>query len=828
MTSSPSSLRSIVFVVAVATTVPLGTGACEVLQAVLRASVSGRVTVPEAGGAAARGPLDPGLRDIRRAVAAAATVATATPPPRSVAVAARRRLPGPGPTHGVAKRREVRFRPGEAVVRAHEPIRGRKAEISRALSAFLGDRVVIDVRLCGTETRCLVDLRTPDGKSLDAAATEATVAALAHHPLLKFAEKNLILTPTALFPSDEYFTFQWHYAAIDVPAAWDITTGSDDVVAAVIDTGILTAHPDLQDRVVGGADLIDDIGVANDGDGRDDDGDDAGDNSCGSGCHSHHGSHVAGTMGATSDNGIMVTGVTWAGGLLAVRVLGEGGGSLADIADGIAWSVGGDVDGVRRNARPADVVNLSLGGPGESAIMSEAIADAAAAGAVVLVAAGNEDDDASSYTPANAPAAITVAAVGNGAGALPEKASYSNYGDRIDVAGPGGEQAVDNDGDGNGDGVLSTVGDFVNFYQGTSMATPHVAGVAMLMKSVDPSLTQEDVRSILTATADPIDCDVGCGAGQINAYAAVSAAAGQTATGLTTTGVRVGRGVTTATITFKNRGVAAVDARFVVGGANRAAVTVEPGSARIAGGDRVSVTATIARNATADDRGSALITAVSDGGETEARLDWTSDAAADVDNVTVGAVLIKEDGDFTVAATTTTSRLDGYAWTLDDLDEGEYLIVGLLDADNNGSFDDPVDGTGFYVAPAPDGSACSAAGCGHIQLLLGETYEGADFLVAPGFTGGDDVGGGGDGGVGAPCEGSGDCGDGLYCEPGFAGGYCTTDCHDVSACPSGTTCFAITDTDDQICFLDCAVDDDCGRADYVCDVLDGIGSCIPG
>jgi serine protease len=823
MTQSQSSSRRLALVLAVVGVAGAFGVGCDVLEAVLRAEVHGTITIPEAGGEATRGTLPAEMKSIRAAVAEAAR-ARATP----VDARARQRVPGRGPDVVATKDRPEVFRPGEVIVRAHEPIRGRKAEISRALSAFLDDRVVVDVRLCGTEWRCLADLRTPEGKPLDLEQTRATVAALSQSPLLKFAEKNLVLRPTAVFPADEYYTFQWHYAAIDVPAAWDITTGSDDVVAAVIDTGILLDHPDLQGRIVGGADLIDDASVANDGDGRDDDGDDAGDNACGGGCHSHHGSHVAGTMGADTDNGVMVAGVTWAGGLLAVRTLGDGGGSLADIADSIEWSVGNDVDGVTRNTRRAGVINMSLGGRGESAAMNEAVADAVAAGAIVLVAAGNDDDDATNYTPANAPDAITIAAVGNGAGGVPEKASYSNYGDKVDVAGPGGEQAVDNDGDGNGDGVLSTVGDFVSFYQGTSMATPHVAGVAMLMKSVNPSLTQADAREILRSTSDEIDCAEGCGAGQINAWAAVAAAAGDTAEGLTASGARVGRGVTTATLGFKNRGSGAVTATFTVGGANRDVVSLDQQSATIPAGGRITVTATIARNADASDRGSALVSAFSDAGEAEARLDWTSDTAADVDNVSVGAVRIKSNGDFTVAQLASTNRLSGYKFALDDLDAGEYLIVGLLDADNNGSFDDPVDGTGFYVAPAPDGSACSAASCGHIELVLGDVYEGADFLVAPGFTGGDDVGGGGDGALGAPCAGNEDCGSGLYCEAGFAGGYCTTDCRDAAACPAGSTCFAITGTDDQICFLDCSVADDCGRDGYVCDVLDGIGSCIPG
>jgi serine protease len=814
----PARLAAVVLAVAAVAS------GCEVLEEILRAGVSGTVTIPQAGGAStSRRAVDPAVLGIRAAIAAAAR--DAAPP---VDARQRRRRPGRGPDVTPRKVVEQRFRPGEAIVRAHEPIRGRKAEISRALGAFLRDHVVVDVRLCGTEHRCLADLRTPDGKPLDAAATAEVVAALGQSPLLKYAERNLVLDKAALFPSDEFYTFQWHYAAIDVPSAWDLTTGDPDVITAVIDTGILVDHPDLADRIVGGADLIDDPGTANDGDGRDNDGDDTGDNSCGAGCHSHHGSHVAGTIGAATDNGTMVSGITWDGGLLAVRTLGEGGGSLADIADGIVWSVGLDVDGVRTNPFPADVLNLSLGGQGSSAAMDEAISEAVAQGAIVLVAAGNDDLDASEFTPANSPDAITVSSVGNGAGGIPEKASYSNFGDKVDVAGPGGEQAVDNDGDGNGDGVLSTVGDFVSFYQGTSMATPHVAGVAALMKSVNRDLTQEDARQILQDTADPVDCNAGCGAGQINAFAAVSAAGGQAVTGITAASVRVGRGVTTATIVFRNRGDAAVDVSIDVGGADRDAVTLDTTSGTIPAGGRLEVTATLARNDAADDVGSALVSAfATDGNEAEARLDWTSDQGVTVDNVVVGAVLIKENGDFTVAQTTTTNELAGYSYTLDDLDSGEYLIVGLLDADNNGSFDDDGDGTGFFVAPSADGTACTAAGCGHIELIVGEIYEGADFLVAPGFTGGDDVGGGGDGAVGDACAGNGDCGDGLYCEAGFSGGYCTTDCRaDADSCPAGSTCFEITGTGDAICFLDC--DADCARDGYVCDVVDGIGSCIPG
>ena len=803
----------------------------EACEDATRAQITGVITIPQAGGASTgHKALSPAFQELRHAVAAAAQ---AQKLPRPVDTTQRRRVPKPG--HGadfeISKFRVEKFRPGEVVVRALEPIRDRKAEISRALSIWLNDEVNVHVRLCGTPFRCLADLTDRQGKRLDLADTADIVTKLDQNPLLKFAERNLILEKASVFPDDEFFTFQWHYSAISVPEAWDITIGDPGIVGAIIDTGILFDHPDLADRIIGGTDLIDDPGVANDGDGRDDDGNDAGDNSCGAGCHSHHGSHVAGTMGASTDNGTMVSGITWAGGLLAVRTLGEGGGSLFDIADGIEWAVGNDVDDVAINPTPADVLNLSLGGQGESQVLDEAVSDAVNAGAIVLVAAGNDDRDASAFTPANSPDAITVAAVGNGAGSTPVKASYSNFGPLVDIAGPGGEQAVDNDSDGNGDGVLSTVNDFVAFYQGTSMATPHVAGVAMLMKSVNPGLTQDEARAMLQDTADTdIDCDAGCGTGQINALGAVSAAAnGGVAEGLAAAGVRIGKGVTSATLVFRNFSGSAVDANFEIGGRDRGVVTISPSSATIPSSGKVSVTATITRNDAADDVGSATVSGVAGNESAEARLDWSSEQGAVVEVVSVGAVKIEADGSFSVNRIVETNATKDFSYKLFNVDPGEYLIVGLLDANNDGDFDDDDDGTGFFVAPAAEGAVCTSVGCGHIVVEAGQSVADASFLVVPGFSGGDDVGGGGDAGLGAACVTPADCGDGLYCET-FAGGYCTSDCNEgASECPSGSTCFDIGVDNEpyQICFLDCSSDTDCGRDGYICDAVGAVGSCIP-
>lgn len=804
-----------------------------------RAQIRGTVRVPDAGGASSASvgqtpmgqqDLPPGL-DLKAMAKLMVEHGRDGAAPRTVDVDARRRSLKQGPWDNTAASKDApqeRWREGEVIVRAHEPIRERKAEISRALELFLDDRFDVDVRLCGTQYRCLADVKTLDGKPTDLRTTARIAAVLHTMPMLKFAEKNLLLDKAAVFPSDEFYSFQWHYSAIDVPGAWDITTGDPDVVAAVIDTGILFGHPDLAGRVIGGADLIDDVGISNDGDGRDDDGDDAGDNSCGRGCHSHHGSHCAGTMGAATNNGLMVSGIAWEGGLLAVRVLGDGGGTLADIADGIEWSIGTAVDGVRTNARPADVINMSLGGAGTSQAMNEAVQNAVDSGAIVLVAAGNDNRDASAFTPANAPAAITVAALGYNFGSTPARASYSNFGDTIDVAAPGGEQAQDSDGDGNGDGVLSTIADFVGFYQGTSMATPHVAGVAMLMKSVNPNLTQAQALEVLQATADEdIRCSEGCGAGQINAHGAVQGASGGDVEGLSIASVRVGKGVTTATIVVRNFGETAANATFVIGGSERSSVTLDQTSATIPGKGKVSLTATIVRDADATDVGSATIRATAGDQSAEARLNWTADAGTVVQEVRVMPIKIDGDSlDPIIERLYTTTRLRDFEYNLFNLDPGTYLVLGTLDTNNNGSLDDPEDAFGILTRPANADEACPGGQCSRIVVVAGDELTGQDFLLAPGFTGGDDIGGNGDGAVGDGCASNNDCGSGLYCESGFTGGYCTGSCVDVdSDCPTGSTCFDVGG-EAQICFKDCTADADCGRSGYVCDFVDGIGSCI--
>jgi len=372
-------------------------------------------------------------------------------------------------------------------------------------------------------------------KKVPVAEVEALARDLAERdPSVEYAEPDRLLQ--AMFtPNDPRYSEQWHYfeaiGGLRANLAWDKVTGTG-VKVAVIDTGY-RPHADLAGQFVGGYDFITDTAIAADGNGRDSDPSDPGDSviagQCGVGqparSSSWHGTHVAGTIAAATNNGVGVAGVAYNAKIVPVRVLGKCGGYISDIADAIIWSSGGTVIGVPANANPARVINMSLGGGGACGVTTQtAINSARLRGTVVIVAAGNSNTDASTATPANCAGVVTVAATNRAGG----RAYYSNYGAVVDVAAPGGDSRVA------GNGVLSSLNagtttpgaDNYAFYQGTSMAAPHVAGVAALMLSKNGALTPDDVESRLksSARAFPATCTA-CGAGIVDANAAVDAAA---------------------------------------------------------------------------------------------------------------------------------------------------------------------------------------------------------------------------------------------------------------------------------------------------------------
>lgn len=358
------------------------------------------------------------------------------------------------------------------------------APVARAVGARVAGRIpALDVFV----------LKVPAG------AVEGVITALTRNALVEYAEPNGIAT-ISLDPNDPYdnstcynsshsgCVTQWGWAKVQAYNAWDVTTGSSAVRVAVVDTGVDNSNPDLP-AVVAQKDFINNDNTAEDDNG--------------------HGTHVAGTIGARTDNGTGVAGANWAISLLAVKVLNaSGSGSYAAVANGITWAANNG----------AQVINLSLGGSIPSTTLKNAVNYAWNNGAVLACAAGNSGISAKSY-PAAYDRCIAVAATDEN----DAKASFSNYGSKwVDVAGPGVR-------------ILSTMpnttvylntqyGYYTNYdaLNGTSMATPHVAGLAGLVWARGACTTQVCVRNKIEGTADKI---AGTGTywkwGRVNYYNAV-------------------------------------------------------------------------------------------------------------------------------------------------------------------------------------------------------------------------------------------------------------------------------------------------------------------
>jgi serine protease len=454
---------------------------------------------------------------------AATSIAAPVPAPGTPGTPA---APAPAPAAQPVERLIVGYKSQAAEAKSDDAAtkdaeaKGRKA----------GESLDFDRRL-GTGA-ALVDL----GAELDKADSEDVMAAFRADPDVAYVVPDTRMYATAVTPNDSEYSRQWDLfeatAGMNVPGAWDKATGSG-VKVAVIDTGYV-AHSDLAANVIAGYDFISDTFMANDGGGRDSNAADPGDwvtrGECGTDANgqpvpardsnnSWHGTHVAGTIAATTHNGKGVAGIAYNATVQPVRVLGKCGGTTADIIDAITWSSGGSVQGVPANPNPADVINMSLGGGGAcDAGTQSAINGAVSRGTTVVVAAGNSNANAANFNPASCTNVITVAASdreGN-------RASYSNYGTVVDVTAPGGETAVSS-----ANGIWSTLNtgtrsvgsETYTAYQGTSMAAPHIAGLAALMNQASPSMTPAQIESAIKTNARtlPGTCSGGCGAGLADA-----------------------------------------------------------------------------------------------------------------------------------------------------------------------------------------------------------------------------------------------------------------------------------------------------------------------
>ena len=335
---------------------------------------------------------------------------------------------------------------------------------------------------------------------------QAALAILRSTQGVRFAELDYMAHAIGLTPDDPYFPNQWYLEKIGAPDAWDIQIGSQDVIIALLDSGVQTDHPDLQGQLWTNPDEIPGNGIDDDANGKIDDlhgwhfyhtwylgdpvpledeniTDDFG-----------HGTHVAGIAAAAGNNAIGIAGLAWGTRLMPVKVLDQYGSGLhSEIAAGIMYAAD---NGAR-------AINLSLGGTDESQTLREAIDYARTKGILVTAAAGN--DGGPVLFPANYPPVLAVAATD----ANDLHPSYSNFGPQIDLAAPGSQ-------------IYSTWYR-TNYFtrSGTSMAAPQVAAAAALLWSQQPGLSLAQIESLLLENTDDLGLpgkDDLFGYGRLNAH----------------------------------------------------------------------------------------------------------------------------------------------------------------------------------------------------------------------------------------------------------------------------------------------------------------------
>jgi subtilisin family serine protease len=400
---------------------------------------------------------------------------------------------------------------GEVLVRCADESRG---------DASVGGAGGVEVaRVPGGVRRVRVPMAAGLAPEDAARATLGAALALDGAPGVLYAEPNQWRRAYEV-PDDLLYPRQWHYEQIHLAQAWELSKGASDVIVAVIDTGI-KPHPDLLPRLLSGYDFVSNSTNAQDFDGMDPDPTDRGG-------WPYHGTHVAGTVGAVTDNGTGVAGVTWGTMVMPLRALGIWGGSDFDIAQAILYAARLPNASGELPAQRAHVINMSLGGDGFSSTMAAACTAAHDAGLVIVAASGNENSPSVGFPAGNA----HVIAVG-ATDARGERTHYSNWGTNLDVMAPGGDMGQDASGDGFPDGVLSTLWDAsgnrgtYEYMMGTSMASPHVAGVAALILSVSPALTPLEVESAITQNTRDMEIggyDAFTGWGLVDAFRAVASA----------------------------------------------------------------------------------------------------------------------------------------------------------------------------------------------------------------------------------------------------------------------------------------------------------------
>ncbi len=572
--------------------------------------------------------------------------------------------------------------------------------------------------------------------------TLALAATMDADPAVRFAEPNHIQHAASFdtTPNDTHYNLQWHYNLINLPAAWDITTGNSSVIVAVIDTGTTPAQ-DLTPRTIAGYDMISNPARSGDGDGPDPDATDVGDSTTQTNNSSFHGSHVAGTVGASTNDGFGVAGVTWATQLMPVRVLGIGGGTAFDIANGILFAAGLANSTGALPAQAAHIMNMSLGGLGFIQVEQDAVTAARNAGTLVIAAAGNDNNNAFN-SPAGLDGVISVSAVdtqGN-------KAPYSSFHPTVDIAAPGGNVNVDLTGDNYADGVLScrpvdtsnpTDFDSYSFYDGTSMAAPHVAGVAALLLAVDPTLTVPQLENFLLTTSTdrgaPGRDDI-YGEGLINAFAAVQFANGgggvTPVLGLSSTSVLLNNNNTAISVAVSNVGASlleltALNISTQTGGSWLSANSVPIQNPTSSDSSSIEIQANI--TGLLDGVYSGAVEVVSNGGTRTIAVSLAlSSAGGGGETHEVFVLAISTDTLTTIAQEVVQSpNALGYAFS--GLAPGSYFVVAGTDADNDGFICDEGEPLcGIY--PSAEGPIA-------LTVTAGGNLTAVDFPLLSTFTG---------------------------------------------------------------------------------------------
>ena len=406
----------------------------------------------------------------------------------------------------------VRFRAGVGADRQRAVVASGLARVKTVRLMALGGKPVAAQSVPGTSGSVfehLAVISLSDGADLASA-----LARFRAHPDVLYAEPNYLLrlcdSPLpSVTPNDASFNQQWGMhntgqtqgvpgADIHAPEAWLRGAGDARVTVAIIDTGIDYYHPDLEANMWTNPGETPGDGIDDDGNGYIDD------------VHGYdfvsddsdpiddqvHGTHVAGIVGAVGNNVIGVSGVCWHVSLMGLKAFDEqGNGLVSSVVDAIQYAI--------RNG--ATVINASWGLSERSVALKEAIAAATGAGVVVVAAAGNGKTSFPVY-PAAYEDVLAVAATDSS----DQRASFSNYGDYVDLAAPG-------------ENIYSTLSNNrYGFLSGTSMSAPHVAGVAALVRARHPEFSAVEVRTILRNSVDPVVSDTYIGSGRLNAAKAIN------------------------------------------------------------------------------------------------------------------------------------------------------------------------------------------------------------------------------------------------------------------------------------------------------------------